>query len=141
VDTDLALDSNPLLPGLERTPVRSTCLVIFGALGDLASRKLLPAIYNLAHEGALPERMEIVGVSRGDMSDDEFREHAKQSIERFSRRHPDSDVLDGLLRNVRFVGGSFDEADLYTRLRGTLESLDDGVGMPLNRVFYLSTAP
>jgi glucose-6-phosphate 1-dehydrogenase len=141
VDTDLALETNPLLPGLERTPVRSTCLVIFGALGDLASRKLLPAIYNLAHEGALPERMEIVGVSRGDMSDDDFREHAKQSIDRFSRRRPDSDVLDGLLRNVRFVGGSFDEADLYTRLRTTLEALDEGVGMPLNRVFYLSTAP
>jgi glucose-6-phosphate 1-dehydrogenase len=141
VETDLSLETNPLLPGLERTPVRSTCLVIFGALGDLASRKLLPAIYNLAHEGALPERMELIGVSRGELTDEEFGEHAKQSIDRFSRRRPDPDVLDGLLRNVRFVGGSFDEADLYARLRTTLEAFDESVGMPLNRVFYLSTAP
>ena len=47
---------NPLIEGLERLPVRPTALVIFGATGDLAHRKLLPALYNLAHEGALPER-------------------------------------------------------------------------------------
>jgi glucose-6-phosphate 1-dehydrogenase len=48
---------NPLVEGLERLPVHPTALVIFGATGDLAHRKLLPALYNLAHEGALPERV------------------------------------------------------------------------------------
>jgi glucose-6-phosphate 1-dehydrogenase len=47
---------NPLVEGLERLPVHPTVLVVFGATGDLARRKLLPALYNLAHEGALPER-------------------------------------------------------------------------------------
>ena len=47
---------NPLVAGLERLPVRPTAITIFGATGDLAHRKLLPALYNLAHEGALPER-------------------------------------------------------------------------------------
>ena len=47
-------EDNPLIGGLERLPVRPTALVIFGATGDLARRKLLPALYNLAHEGALP---------------------------------------------------------------------------------------
>ena len=51
VDIDPEVAENPLIEGLERTPVRSTAIVIFGAVGDLASRKLLPAIYNLAHEG------------------------------------------------------------------------------------------
>src|SRR2546421_12568926 len=55
---------NPLIAGLERLPVRPTSLVIFGATGDLAHRKLLPALYNLAHEGALPERFELIGVAR-----------------------------------------------------------------------------
>ena len=64
---------NPLVAGLERLPVRPTALVIFGATGDLAHRKLLPALYNLAHDGALPERFELVGVARRDQSDDEFR--------------------------------------------------------------------
>src|ERR1700740_424171 len=88
---------NPLIQGLERLPVRPTVLVIFGATGDLAHRKLLPALYNLAHEGALPERFELVGVSRSDHGHQEFRVLAKESIERFSRRRPDPAVLDGLL--------------------------------------------
>jgi len=54
---------NPLTAGLERQPVAPTTLVIFGATGDLARRKLLPALYNLAHEGALPERFHLIGVS------------------------------------------------------------------------------
>ena len=55
---------NPLVEGLERLPVPPTTLVIFGATGDLAHRKLLPALYNLAHEGALPERFKLIGVAR-----------------------------------------------------------------------------
>ncbi|MGH2958165.1 MAG: hypothetical protein ACRDKE_01055, partial [Solirubrobacterales bacterium] len=50
---------NPLASGLEHTPVDPTTMVIFGATGDLAHRKLLPAIYNLAHEGSLPERFNL----------------------------------------------------------------------------------
>ena len=60
-----AIGDNPLIEGLERLPVPATTLTIFGATGDLAHRKLLPALYNLAHEGALPERFNLVGVSRG----------------------------------------------------------------------------
>ncbi|MCL2419538.1 MAG: hypothetical protein FWD04_09615, partial [Conexibacteraceae bacterium] len=83
---DLETVENPLVEGLERAPVRSTALVIFGVMGDLASRKLLPGIYNLAHEGALPERIALIGISRSPMTDDEFRERARESIDRFSRR-------------------------------------------------------
>ena len=64
----VATTENPLIEGLERLPVPATSLVIFGATGDLARRKLLPALYNLAHEGALPERFNLVGVSRRDQS-------------------------------------------------------------------------
>ena len=68
-----ALGENPLIEGLERLPVPATTLTIFGVTGDLAHRKLLPALYNLAHEGALPERFNLVGVARREMPDDEFR--------------------------------------------------------------------
>ncbi len=64
---------NPLVEGLERLPVHPTALVIFGATGDLAHRKLLPALYNLAHEGSLPERFELIGIARSEHSDEEFR--------------------------------------------------------------------
>ncbi|MEA2194469.1 MAG: glucose-6-phosphate 1-dehydrogenase, partial [Solirubrobacteraceae bacterium] len=70
-------EDNPLIDGLERLPVHPTALVIFGATGDLARRKLLPALYNLAHEGALPEHFNLVGVSRGELSDEAFRDFAR----------------------------------------------------------------
>src|SRR5919109_43830 len=98
---------NPLVEGLERLPVHPTALVIFGGTGDLAHRKLLPALYNLAHEGALPERFELVGVARRDQPDEDFQAMARESIERFSRTRPDPNVLDGLLRNTRYIPGSF----------------------------------
>jgi glucose-6-phosphate 1-dehydrogenase len=132
---------NPLVEGLERLPVHPTALVIFGATGDLAHRKLLPALYNLAHEGALPERFELIGVARSEQSHEEFREMARDSIERFSRRKPDADVLAGLISDVRYVSGSFDQDHVYSELDKILREFDDQSGQRLNRVFYLSTAP
>src|SRR5690349_1117941 len=134
-------DENPLVEGLERLPVHPTALVIFGATGDLAHRKLLPALYNLAHEGALPERFELIGVSRRDRPDSDFRAEARESIEKFSRRKPDPDVLQGLLSNARYVPGSFDDDAVYAELERTLSEFDQQAGHPLDRVFYLSTAP
>src|ERR1700733_8586794 len=99
---------NPLIEGLERLPVRPTALVIFGATGDLAHRKLLPALYNLAHEGALPERFELVGAARRDQEHADYRDLARESMERFSRRRPDAKVLNGLIEEMLYVPGAFD---------------------------------
>src|SRR5947208_10635378 len=96
VEDPAVTDENPLVEGLERLPVHPTSLVIFGATGDLAKRKLLPAIYNLAHDGALPERFDLVGISRGQMSDEQFREMAARAVREFSRRPPDEHVLNAL---------------------------------------------
>ncbi len=135
------VDENPLVEGLERLPVHPTALVIFGATGDLARRKLLPALYNLAHEGALPERFELVGVSRGELDDERFKRVVREAVERFSRREPDPDVLAGLIGEARYVSGSFDQEQVYAELVRTLDGLDQRVGQSLDRVFYMSTAP
>ena len=82
---------NPLVEGLERLPVHPTTLVIFGGTGDLAKRKLLPAIYNLAHEGALPERFNLIASSRSDNSHEDYAQIAEDAIKQFSRREPDAD--------------------------------------------------
>jgi len=132
---------NPLIEGLERLPVRPTALVIFGATGDLAHRKLLPALYNLAHEGALPERFEMVGVARRDQEHDDFQQMARESIERFSRRRPDPKVLNGLIDDMRYVPGAFDDDEVYSQLRRVLREFDERAGQELNHIFYLSTAP
>ena len=140
VESDLAAE-NPLVEGLERLPVHPTALVVFGATGDLTRRKLLPAVYNLAHEGALPERFELVGVARSEQSDEDFREMAREAIERFSRRRPDPYVLDALLAGMRYLPGTFDDDDVYGDLDRTLDDVDSDSGVQLNRLFYLATAP
>jgi len=132
---------NPLTAGLERLPVAPTSLVIFGATGDLARRKLLPAIYNLAHDGALPERFHLIGVSRKEKEHDDYRSECEQAIRRFSRREPDEQVLDSLLSNVKYVPGTFDDDAVYAELRECLDAFESAEGQPLNRAFYLSTAP
>jgi glucose-6-phosphate 1-dehydrogenase len=135
------LEPNPLVEGLERLPVHPTTLVIFGASGDLAKRKLLPAIYNLAHEGSLPERFNLIGVSRGEMSDEEFRKAAREAITQFSRRDCDEKVLNALLEQFRYVSGTFDDETMYGRLGSVLDEFDEEAGIDFSRLFYLSTAP
>jgi glucose-6-phosphate 1-dehydrogenase len=134
-------EENPLVEGLERLPVHPTTLVIFGGTGDLAHRKLLPAIYNLAHEGALPEGFNLIGVSRSEMSDDEYRAVAREAIQEYSRREPDPQVLEKLLERVRYVPGTFDMDSVFERLKQELAQFDEEAGIAFNRIFYLSTAP
>ena len=122
---------NPLVAGLERLPVHPTAVTIFGGTGDLAHRKILPALYNLAHDGSLPERFELMAIARSPHSDDEFRDLAGASIERFSRTKPDPDVLGGLLADVRYLPGSFDDADVYRRIGQTLTEFEERDGQPL----------
>src|SRR5512132_3529551 len=115
---------NPLVEGLERLPVHPTTMVIFGGTGDLAHRKLLPAIYNLAHEGALPERFNLIAVSRSDIPHDDYRAMARDSIKQFSRRQPDEKVLERMLERVRYVAGTFDDDSMYGHLKECAAEFD-----------------
>jgi glucose-6-phosphate 1-dehydrogenase len=141
-DPDAALAAeNPLADGLDRDPVHPTALVVFGATGDLARRKLLPAVYNLAHDGSLPGHFTLIGVARGDLPDDGFRELAARSIRRHSRREPDEAVLERLLERLDYLPGDFDDESAYAALHHRLGAADRAAGLPLNRCFYLATAP
>jgi glucose-6-phosphate 1-dehydrogenase len=125
---------NPLVEGLERQPVHPTTVVIFGGTGDLAHRKLLPAFYNLAHEGALPERFNLIAVARSDIPNNDYRGMAKESIEQYSRRDPDPQVLEKLLDRVRYVPGTFDDDGVFDHLESELMEFDDEAGIVFNRV-------
>ena len=135
------LPENPLAEGLERQPLSPTTLVIFGFTGDLAKRKLLPAIYNLAHEGALPERFNLIGNGRTDLGEDGHKDLAREAITEFSRTKPDPGVLDALLERLTYVRGPADGAETYDRLTEVAEDLDAEAGVRFNRIFYLATAP
>ena len=99
--------TNPLIEGLERLPVHPTTLVIFGGTGDLAHRKLLPAVYNLAHEGALPERFNLIAVSRSDIPHGDYQGMARESITEYSRRTPDEAASPGPERRSVACGTVF----------------------------------
>ena len=137
----VAQQENPLVEGLERLPIHPTTMVIFGGTGDLAHRKLLPAIYNLAHEGALPERFNLIGVSRSDIPHDDYRAMMRESIVKYSRRKPDDQVLDKLLAQVRYVPGTFDVDAVFEQLDTQIKEFDTEAGISFNRLFYLSTSP
>src|SRR5438094_10521187 len=78
-------------------------LVIFGGAGDLAHRKLLPAVYNLHLDGLLPARFAVTGVGRKDMADEAYREFAKDGIARFSRRPLDEAAWETFAPSLYFV--------------------------------------
>ncbi|MDX8151366.1 glucose-6-phosphate dehydrogenase [Patulibacter brassicae] len=135
------MDPEQLAIGLDQLPPPSSVLVIFGGVGDLARRKLLPALYNLAHEGNLPERFRLIGVSHTDLGEDAFREQLAEAVRRFSRRTPDPEVLGALVAGAHYVHGGFEDGTTYTALCARIEQLEEEVGQPLARVHYLSTAP
>src|SRR5947207_11789236 len=84
-------------------------IVIFGGGGDLAHRKLLPALYNLHVDGLLPPRIAVVGVGRKDYSDARYAEFAKDGVQRFSRRAIDDDRWQTFTESLFFVNLAIDE--------------------------------
>ncbi len=121
-------------------PHRSPCtLVIFGASGDLAKLKLLPALYKLASEGLLPENFALVGYSRTKMSDDDFRERFRESIK--GKDDLDDDLVERLAARIYYQPGQYDDADDFDALGERLATIDKDHNTGGNRLFYLSTPP
>jgi len=134
---------NPLREGLveERIP-EPAVMVIFGASGDLARRKLLPALYSLTRDRLLPSRFAVLGFGRHALEEDAFREEMRRGCEEFARRRPlDASVWAAFARNVFYQQGAYDDPAAFQRLKGRLDEIDHALGLPGNRVFYLSTPP
>lgn len=115
------------LPEEAESVAVSCTLVVLGATGDLAQRKLYPALAALASRGQLPRRLIVVGVARTPMSDDEFAARIPGLAER------------GV--TFRYVPGSFDDPGTFAALATVLETCDAALGTTGNRLYYLSTLP
>ena len=133
---------NPLTVGVSNTLMPQPCsLVIFGGAGDLARRKLLPALYNLRLDGILPTNFAVVGFARTEHDDQSYRKLARESIEKYSRRPVDPAVWADFERAVYYVRGPFDTPASYAALKQRLDEIDPACGVPGNHVFYLSIPP
>src|SRR6476660_9315046 len=136
--------SNPLRDSRDRRipRVAGPCvLVMFGVTGDLASKKLLPAVYDLANRGLLPPGFSLVGFARRGWADEAFAQVAYNAVKLHARTPFRDAVWQQMLEGVRFVSGEFADADAFDQLAKTVSELDQSRGTGGNYAFYLSVPP
>jgi len=139
-----AARANPLRDARDRRLPRvpePCALVVFGVTGDLARKKLLPAIYDLANRGLLPADFVLLGFARRDWEDGDFESLAKKAAKEHARTNWNDEVWDRLAGDVKFVPGSFDDDDAFDTLASTLDELRQSHGIKGNAAFYLSIPP
>ena len=135
---------NPLRDPRDRRLSRiagPSSLVIFGVTGDLARKKLIPAVYDLANRGLLPPSFSLVGFGRRPWSNEEFAAQVKESVQAHARTDFNENVWKQLAEGIRFVEGGFDSDEAFEHLKETLEDLDAQRGTRGNHAFYLSVPP
>lgn len=118
-----------------------TIFAAFGATGDLMRRKVIPAIFHLHKAGELPDMFRVVGFSRRDWSDVDFRSFIKEVIETHEDKEISADVLRSFLERFTFQQGTFEDAKCYDELKQTFNAFDRKWGVCANKLFYLSVAP
>ena len=117
--------------------VPECAIVIFGAAGDLAKRKLLPALYRLAYDRRLPASFAIVGNSRTPMTDDEYRDRMREVVKQFSEDGDfDEDLWKRFAANLHYVAGDVKDPRLYQALKEKVTATGQA-----KILFYLSTQP
>ncbi len=120
----------------------SMTFVLFGATGDLAKRKIFSALYNLFLDGKMPNSFSIIGLGRREWSDYTFQIHVEQSIKTFSRRSIDNSLkMEKFLDAFRYCSLDVTDYEGYKKLLKTIEKREEQLGLPENRIFYLSVAP
>ncbi|MEO8258753.1 MAG: glucose-6-phosphate dehydrogenase [Acidobacteriota bacterium] len=116
-------------------------IVIFGGAGDLAHRKLLPALYNLHVDRLLPPRSAVLAVGRQPMTDQAYREFARDGATKFSRRPVDDGAWQDFAESLFYLAGSIGEAPVFRSLGARLDTIEHERGLPGNRIYYLAVPP
>ena len=136
-------DDNPLREGLrlERVPDPST-LVLFGATGDLAHRKVVPALYQLWRTNLLPHEFVILAIGRREYDDETLRAEFRASAEKYSRVLPlDEAAWRSFASRIRYQRCDFADPAGYDKLAKTLETIDREQRSSGNHLYYLATQP
>jgi glucose-6-phosphate 1-dehydrogenase len=116
-------------------------MIIFGASGDLTRRKLIPALYDLAAQRRLPMEFAVVGISRTEMSHEEFREKLYDALKDQRSGRISDDVWGSFSNGIFYLPGDSKKLETYEELKGFVKQLDDERGMEGNRIYYLSSSP
>lgn len=135
---------NPLRDPRDRRLPRiagPSSLVIFGVTGDLARRKLMPAVYDLANRGLLPPSFALTGFARRDWDNEDFEQVVHDAVKKYARTPFRESTWQQLASGFRFVQGEFGDEQAFENLRETVEKLDEERGTGGNHAFYLSVPP
>lgn len=112
-----------------------TIIVLLGATGDLATRKLLPALYDLYVRGALPDHWQLIGAAFDEYDDDSFRNHVRDLL------GSDRPQIEEFLNRIRYVMGDFADDAFYHQVRTTVFDFNDFIGQCSNVLYYLAVPP
>ncbi|HEX7625470.1 MAG TPA: glucose-6-phosphate dehydrogenase [Gaiellaceae bacterium] len=135
-------EANPLLEGLRLRRRPDPCiLVIFGASGDLTSKKLLPALYALAVRRLLPEKFAVVGAARSEETDDQFRDRMKDAVKEHARDEFKQETWDELAAGMRYLTLDFSDDAAEDKLSQLLTEIDGERGTLGNRMYYFAVPP
>ncbi|HDR4437667.1 glucose-6-phosphate dehydrogenase [Bacillus thuringiensis serovar brasilensis] len=122
--------------------MESMTFVLFGATGDLAKRKIYPALYKLFSNGNIPQSISIIGIGRRVMSDVEFQTKVEQSLATFSRRSTDDELgVEEFISTFRYCQLNTANIEDYQDLLSLVKRRETELNMPENRMFYLSVIP
>src|SRR5947209_2111976 len=113
-------------------------MVVFGATGDLTTRKLIPALYNLEKAGLLPKEFAVLGVAIDDISSDEFRNRVTSFLD---KEDHGSDSWMRFQKSLQYHKGDITQPDTYESLKSVLAQVDKDFGTAGNYLFYTATAP
>jgi glucose-6-phosphate 1-dehydrogenase len=122
-------------------PSSPCAIVVFGAAGDLTKRKLLPAIYNLKASGLLPRQLAVVGVTRKEKSNEQFRDEQSKDIREFATRPVDDALWKEIRDAVYYQAGEFADPATYNKLGALLKDVARDHATGGNILFYLATPP
>jgi glucose-6-phosphate 1-dehydrogenase len=116
-------------------------VVVFGVTGDLARKKLIPAIYDLGNRGLLPPGFVLLGFARRDWDVGDFESVAREAAQKYARTEFRDDVWRRIADSLVFLPGAFDDDEAFDKLASTLIDLEASHGIQGNAAFYLSIPP
>jgi glucose-6-phosphate 1-dehydrogenase len=138
------VSKNPLRDPRDRRLPRlpePCALVVFGVTGDLAKKKLIPAVYDLANRGLLPPGFVLLGFARRDWQDEDFVDLARRAAQEGARTPFRDEVWTRLAGSLKFLPGAFDDDEAFDRLAQELRDLETSHGIQGTAAFYLSIPP
>jgi len=124
----------------EETPAQPGAMVVFGASGDLTTRKLIPSLFEMERRGLLSEQFYLLGVGRKKLSDEKFRQIAKQAIRQFFN-NVTANQIQSFIDKLYYTSGDYGSASFYKSIKERVAELNTKHKAGDNLVFYLSVPP